>query len=261
MEQIIIKPLSRPKFSGISSHSKTFTVITGAQLDQTGLYKTGLTKEDEAKYESDLNLPKGTLSKRNSDFWGTLDIRLFNDKPTYFSIASPLDEIKYKVILQHSLIANNEMEILNNPMVGFYIEDLESKAKVEEIGLNLEFEAMQILMDSTIEDKRGLLKVYPNTKGVDTFSETMVKTELMKRVKENPKRFIELSQDPDLKVRILIEDLLNSGKLIKKGSFYNYEGEVIGSSIESAISYFKDLKNQSVKLVAEQDIKNSKKGK
>lgn len=260
MKELIIKPVSKAKFSGISAHSKTVTVITGAQLSvRTGLYKTGLTIEEEAKYEELLNLPKGTLGKRNADFWGTLEIRLFNDKPTYFTIVSPMDEIKAKVIMEHNLIANNELELTRNPKADFYIEDLESKAKVEEINLNTEFEAMEILMNTTIEEKRGLLKLYPNTKGVDTFSETLVKTELMKKLKEDPKRFIAFYKDPDLKVRILIEELLEAGKLTKKGSFYNYEGEVIGSSVESAIAFFKDLKNQSVKLVAEQDLKDNKK--
>lgn len=262
MKEIIIKPAGKAKFSGIASHSKTVTVLTGAQLSmRTGLYKTGLTVEEEAKYEVELNLPKGTLGKRNADFWGTLEIRLFNDKSTYFTIVSPMDEIKARVIMEHSEIANNALELAKMPRANFYIEDAEAQAKVEEVSINLEFEAMEILMSTTIEEKRGLLKLYPNTKGVDTFSETLVKTELMKRLKNDPKRFVEFSKDPDLKVRILIEDLLNSGKLIKKGSFYNYEGEVIGSSVEAAISFFKDLKNQSVKLVAEQDIKNDKKGK
>lgn len=261
-KQIVIKPIVKPRFSGISKHANTFTVLGSAQLSmKTGLYKTGLTLEEEGIYEEKLGLPKGTLNKRNADFWGTLDIRLFNDKPTYFTIISPMDEIKAKVIMEHSMVANNELEMYASPGAEFYIEDKESRAKLEEISIDLEFEAMQTLMNTTIEEKRGYLKLYPNTKGVDTFSETLVKTELMKKVKADPKRFLEFSKDPDLKVRILIEDLLEAGKLTKKGSFYNYEGEVIGNSIEAAINFFKDLKNQSVKLVAEQDIKNSKKSK
>lgn len=260
-KQLIIKPVVKPKFSGISKYAKTVTVLTGAQLSmKTGLYKTGLTNDQEDEYEKVLNLPKGSLNKR-APFWGELEIRLFNDKPTYFTIVSPMDEIRAAVLGAHTIVANNETDLQNNPMAEFYVEDLEGKAKVEEVGLNLEYEAMMILMESSAEDKKGLLKLYPNTKGVDTFSETLVKTELMKRVKDNPKRFIEFSKDPDLKVRILIEELLEAGKLTKKGSFYNYEGEVIGNSVEAAINFFKDLKNQSIKLVAEQDLKKTKKTK
>lgn len=257
--QIIIKPVVRPRFSGISKHANTATVYTGAQLSmKTGLYKTGLTNEEEAHYESVLNLPKGTLGKR-SPWWGELDIRLFNDKPTYFSIVSPLDELKEKVIREHSAIANNELELQKNPTAEFYIEDPEAKAKIEEVAIDLQFEANQILMDTTTDEKRGYLKLYGNGRGVDTFSERVVKTELFKKVNADPKRFIEMSSDPDIKVRILIEDLLNSGKLTKKGSFYNYEGEVIGNSVDAAISFFKDLRNQSVKIVAEQSVKKPKK--
>jgi len=259
-KQLIIKPIVKPKFSGISKHAKTFTVINGAQLDRTGLYKTGLTSEEEEKYEKELNLAKGTLNKRSS-FWAELDIRLFNDKITYFNIISPLDELKEKVIKNHSLIAPTELEIFKYPNAEFYIEDLEEKAKGEEISLNLEFEALQLLMETSIQEKRGILKVYSGAKGVDTFSETLVKTELMKKVKEDPKRFIEIMNDPDLKTRILIQELIELGKLTKKGTFYSYDGEVVGNSMDSLISFFKDLKNQSIRLIAEQSIKNNKKAK
>lgn len=258
---IIIKPVVKAKFSGISKHSGTTTVITGAQLSKkTGLYKTGLTIEEEAEYETKLSLTKGTLGKRSS-YWGDMSIRLFNDKATYITIVSPYDELLEKIIYEHSIVANNELELSKNSMCEFYIEDPEAKAKVEEIGIDLEVEANEILSDTTTDEKRGYLKLYPGTKGVDTFSERMVKTELYKKMKADPKKFIDFSKDPDLKVRILIEELLDAGKLVKKGSFYNYEGEVIGNSVEAAISFFKDLRNQSTKLVAEQSIKNTKKGK
>jgi co-chaperonin GroES (HSP10) len=47
-----IKPHVKAKFSGVSSLPKTRTVYTGAQLDHDGLYKTGLTSEQEKEYES-----------------------------------------------------------------------------------------------------------------------------------------------------------------------------------------------------------------
>lgn len=259
-KQIKIKPVTKSKFSGISFHSKTSTVINGAQLDKSGLYKTGLTQEEEKFYEEQLNLPKGNLNKRNEKFWGTLDIRLFNDKPTYFTIASPLDELKYKVILEHNFIANNELELVKNPMAQFYIEDIEAKAKLQEKGIKRKFEAMKILMDLTIEEKRGFLKLY-GVRGVDNVSETVVNANLYGEVEKDPDRFIDYAQDPDLKIKIMIENLLEQGMLKKKGAYYTYENETIGSSLDAAVEFFKDPKNQSVKIVMEQEAKNRKRGR
>ena len=47
----IIRPIKRNKFSGQSAYDKTTTVIAGAQLSINGLYKTGLTNNDETHYE------------------------------------------------------------------------------------------------------------------------------------------------------------------------------------------------------------------
>lgn len=259
-KQIIIRPVVKPKFSGISNHAKTVTVLTGAQIGMnTGLYKTGLTPEEETKYETELNLPKGTLGKRSS-FWGELEIRLFNDKPTYFTIVSPMDELKAKVIYEHSAIANNELELSKNPLAEFYIEDLESKAKLEEVKIDLTYEANQALMDTTIDEKRSYLRLY-NVKGVNNLSERVIKTELFKRVNADPAKFLNFVNNPDLSTMILIEELMEAGKITRKGSYYMYEKEVIGSSIEAAIAYFKDIKNQSLKIAMTQSLKDDKKKK
>ena len=43
--------------------------------------------------------------------------------------------------------------------------------------------------------------------------------------------------------------MLEAGTLKRKNSFYSFGEEVIGNSIESLISYFKDPKNQSIKKI------------
>lgn len=258
-KQIIIRPVVKPKFSGVSKHAKTVTVLTGAQMGTTtGLYKTGLTTDEETKYELELNLPKGTLGKRSS-FWGELEIRLFNDKPTYFSIVSPMDEIKAKVIYEHSAIANNELELSKNSLAEFYIEDLEAKAKLEEVKIDLTYEANQALMDTTTDEKRGYLRLYDGKKGIANLSERVVKTELFKKVNADPKRFLDYVNNPDISTMIMIEELMESGAVTRKGSYYMYEKEVIGSSIEAAIAFFKEAKNQSLKIAMKQSLKNDKK--
>ena len=55
-------------------------------------------------------------------------------------------------------------------------------------------------------------------------------------------------KDKNLKIRVMVEDLLEKGLLTKKSNYYVYEGESLGSSIEGVISFFNDPKNQSVKI-------------
>lgn len=264
LKEYIIKPVVKAKFSGISAHSKTKTVYTGAQMNSSGEYKTGLTKEEERKFEQELGLPVNTLDKKNKNFWAFLEIRLNNDKETRFSVTSAMDVIKFKTLTERSNVAKSELEIRKNPNVEFYIEDKEAKAKVIELQANIELEALEAFSDTTIEEKRGLLKILVGKdknplRGIDNLSETIVKAELYKKIKENPKLFLELTKDEDINIRILIENLLEKGMLTKKQNYYVYEGESLGSSIEGVIEFFKDPRKQSVKIAMGQDLKNKNK--
>lgn len=260
VKTIVIKPVVKAKFAGISAHSNTKTALEGAQLGKSG-YKTGLSKEDEKYYEDALNKPKGFFSKDNKEFWATvLNLSLPNDKAYYFTVDSLMDEIKYKVLLQHSAVANNELELALNPQALFYIEDKEAKAKVEEVAIDFLMEAQEAFMDLTTDEKKGYLKLY-GKKGVENLSDRIIKTELFKEVNKDAKKFLELTKNPDIKLRIEIEEMLEAGTLVKKGAYYNFENEVIGNSVDAVISFFKDLKNQSLKIAATNATNKVKKGK
>tara|TARA_R110000868_G_scaffold63178_6_gene190423 strand:- start:2999 stop:3796 length:798 start_codon:yes stop_codon:yes gene_type:complete len=257
---IAIKPVIKSKFSGLSSYSNTKTTFEGAQLGLSG-YKTGLSKKDEEYFEAELGKPKGFFGKDNSVFWGSmLQLSLPNDKTFYFAVNSVMDELKLRVIMERSDIANNELELARNPQILFYIVDEEAKAKMEEVVIDSKMEAQEAFSDLTIDEKKGYLKLY-GKKGVDDLSDRMIKTELFKEVDKDSKKFLKLTQNPDIKLMISIQDMLEQGTLVKKNNYYNFENEVIGNSIDSVISYFKDIKNQSMKIAAEQVTKNSKKGK
>lgn len=258
--QIVIKPIARPEFSGINAHAKTSITMEGAQLDKTGSYKTGLSTQEEVAFAEELGLPKGTLNRRNEKFWGTLTVRLFRDKPTYFEVVSLMDEIKLRTLLERNTIANSELEIKKNAYAQFYIEDAEAKAKVEEVIMDHLFTAVEAFSNMTSDERRGYLKLY-GKKGVNELSDIVAKTMLYKEVNADPEKFSKLVKDPDVQVRISIEEMIEKGLLKKNGQYYRYEDEVIGNSVDAVISFFKDLKNQSLKITMETEAKKTKKSK
>ncbi len=267
VKQIVIKPVVKSKFAGLSSYSNTRTSLEGAQLGSSG-YKTGLSKKEEQEFEEALSLKKGELAKSNGTFWGSvLNISFPNDKAYYMTIDpdNVMDVIKYKVLLNHSRVANNEVEMLSNPMVEFYIEDNEAKAKIEEVQINYKMEAGEEFSKLTGEDKKGILKLY-GKKGVNDLSDLVIKTKLYKEMETNPNKFLQLVRDKDIKLRIEIEEMLEAGVLSKKGQYYVFnnstnlgEPEVIGSSIDEVVGYFKDYKNQSIKIAAKVATKDKQK--
>lgn len=258
--QYVIRPIIRNKFSGQSYYNKTLTVIMGAQLSNTGLYKTGLSTEDEAYFEKELNLPKGTLSKRNADFWGDMEVRLRNDKLTIFNIVNAYDELKFRMLQEHDWIANTEHDVPGNSTARFYIYDPEAASKIEAAKMEFEFAAIEAFTAASIEEKRGLLRIF-GKRGVDTMSETMVKAELYKEVKKDPKEFLRLIKAKDTPTRALLEALIEKEVIRKKGTYF-YNGEdLLGSSTDEVVSYLSDLKNQAVRIALENKLKPSKKVK
>lgn len=260
IKQYVIRPIIRNKFSGQSYYNKTYTVIMGAQLGKTGIYKTGLTSSEEAHYEQLMNLPKGTLNKRNTDFWGDLEVRLKNDGITIMNIVTPLDEVKHRMLLEHDLIANSEHDVAGNSTAKFYIYDPEAASKIEAVKMEFEFAAMEAFHNATIEEKRNLLRVYGKS-GVDNMSETMVKAELYKFVKNDFKEFIRLTKSKETPVKALLQNLIEKQIIRKKGNYF-YNGEdLLGSSTDEVVAYLTDIKNQSVRLALEGKLKPSKKSK
>ena len=258
-KQYIIKPVVKNRFAGVSSHSKARVSIEGAQLGMSG-YKTGLTVAEQAEFEEALGLPARTLNKNNKEFWSTvLEMSLPRDKQYFFNVGSPMDALKFKVLSQRDDIAVSEMELPSKPNALFYIVDEEAKAKINEKKMNVEFEALEFIMEATAEEKKGFAKLF-GKKGVEELSEKVIKTFLYEKAKESPDLFLTMTKNnPDMKTKILIAEMLENGILTKKGSFYNYQGEVVGNSIDAVISFLKDPKNQSISITAKQIVKNVKK--
>jgi len=186
-----------------------------------------------------------------------MEVRLRNDKLTIFNIVNAYDELKFRMLQQHDWIANTEHDVAGNSTARFYIYDPEAASKIEDAKMEFEFAAIEAFSNATVEERKGLLRIY-GKKGVDLMSETMVKTELYKQVKLDPKEFIRLATAKDTPVRALIEALMEKGILKKKGTYF-YNGEdLLGSSTDEVVSYLSDLKNQAVKLALEGKLKPKK---
>lgn len=257
-KEVIIRTVNRTKFSGISYHSGTGTSITGAQLGKQG-YKTGLTREEQVKYCKELGLPEGTLASSNGKFWGELlNIRLAHNKPYTFTVDSLMDKIKLGALLENNIIAKTLNDL--NTKTEFYIEDKEALAVIEEVKITLQMDALETMRKLSPAKKKGFLKLY-GRKALADASESLVSTELFKEVNKDPKKFMGYHDNKDIDLRISIEEMLESGILIKKGYFYHYAEETIGNSMDSVIAFFKDPKNQAILLAAKGDkqVKQTKK--
>lgn len=247
-ESVKIKSAAKAGFFGISSYAKSTTTL-GCEISKHG-FKTGLTEEEERHYEKELDLKEGTLSK-HSKWWGDVfniehAIRLNNTKETELILDNPINQLKYKVLLESSKIANTEIE-KRKPEVLFYIDDQESKAKAELETFNYEFEGMGLIHKLSPEEKRGKLRLF-GKQGLDTMSETMLNAQLVGELKKDPKSFVETLTDINVETKAFIVELVEKKLLTRKGNYYLHGDDTIANSTEECVEYFNNPRNQTVKL-------------
>jgi hypothetical protein len=257
-----IKRIPRAGYFGISSYAKSVTTL-GAPYDKKGGFKTGLTKSEEEHYEKLLNLKPGDLN-RHSKWWSETfniehAIRLHNTKTNELVLDNPINQIKYKVMLAADKVANSEIE-KNNPNALFFIDNEEAKAKAELETFNFEYEGMKLIMKCSPEEKRANLRLFGKA-GIDLMSEDSASSQLYLELKRDPKNFFNIMTDSDLKTKAFIKEL-EEKKLIKRmGNYYKHGDDTIANSTEECVEFFKNPKNQSVKLVLETRLNKLNKGK
>ena len=260
-EVVRIKSAAKTGYFGISSYAKSVTTL-GCEMSLKGSWKTGLTPEEEAYYETELKLEKGTLNKHSKWWSDVFNVehapRLHNTKATELMLDNPLNQIKYKVLLASSKVANTEIE-KKKPNVIFYIDDAEAKAKSEIESFNYEFEGMGAIHKMSPEEKRGALRLFGHS-GIDTMTETMLNAKLVGELKKDPKSFVETLNDKDLSIKAFIKELVEKRLITRKGNYYLHGDDTIANSTEECVQYFNDIKNQSVKLTLQTRLNKLKKG-
>lgn len=259
VKAIKIRRIPRPGFFNIASFSKSVITI-GAELNEKG-FNTGLTSSDVDHYEKEMQLPAGTL-KPHSKWWSEVfnvehPLRLRADKANTLYLDSPINEIRYKVALASSKIANSESE-KTLPGAIFYIDDAESKAKKEMEIINFEFEGIKLIMKCSAEEKRGNLRLF-GKKGTELMSEDVLNSELAKEMKKDPKNFFDIMTDKDVRTKALLKDLEEKSIIRRTGNTYKYEDDIIGASTTEAVEYLNDIKNQNIRLILEGKLKKLKK--
>jgi len=256
-EEVEIRRVMRPGYFGITSFGKSITRI-GCPISERG-HKTGLTEVEEAYYENILNLKAGELNK-HSKWWDEVfnvehALRLNNSKTNKLILDNPINQIRYKVLLASNKIANSEIE--KNPDSEFYIDNKELKAKAENQSFEYEFEGMEKILQMSSEDRKNALRLFGKDK-MDSMSELVLKSELGKQLKKDPKRFVEILSDVDLNTKAWIYELVEKNLLKRDKNGFKHNDTPLGSSIETTVEYFNDPKHQDVKIILNSELKKLK---
>lgn len=254
-KEVLIQSLDRVQFSGISKYPRSVTTLT-TELGPDGLYKTGLTEEEERKYEKLLGLKDGELSRR-SEWWGSLSISIRNRKLT-LSLEHPINYLKYKVLLESTKVANSVGEKNKWPDAMFVLYDEEENAKRENVSFNVKKKAYVELDKLSLAQKRGILKIFGKRKP-ETVSEEVIDNTISHIVESEPERFLTVAADKKLDKRIFVEDCIAEGIIHKTNNYFKNGDDPIGTDFEEVIDYLDDPENQNVYIGLKNKLKTKRK--
>jgi len=215
------------------------------QADSSGFPVTGLTEEDERLFETKLNLPAGTLSRYNKDYWASYRIKIHKDGMT-LNKKNPKEALTIKVLEAHQLVANSEAEKKDSPFAEYVLTSQEQEAKVESKKVQEKRKAYKVFGGMNTEDMAAYLKVTGKRPSKDA-STDWLEAEIGKIIDVDPLGFVAVMEDPNFRTKLFIDNCLSANALVKSGSKYMLKGgDIIGYSIEDTIAYLKAPENQEV---------------
>ena len=210
---------------------------------RSGSIYTGLTPEDETKFEKALGLETGTLAK-GSPYWTNFCVKI-GSRPMLLDDQYPRQEMIIKFLSGHKRVATS-LDLFDAGK-DYLLINREAEAIEQNKTNKLRREAIKEFDKLSLDQMRKCLRLF----GVksDNMSNELVESTLFALVDKNPNKFFTKWIDNKSKeTEFIIEEAIAKGVIRKEHTQYYYGTEMFADSIESAIAYLDSKKNQDLKL-------------
>ncbi len=245
-----LKIKKKNPWAGLIKYKSCFDYIA-PYFTRSGSIYTGLTPEEERRFEKELGYTEGTLSKE-SDFWKTFVVKV-GARGLLLDDQYPRQEMIIKFLSNHKRVATS----LNKLDAGkdYLLINRQAEA-IEQNRINkLRRDAIKEFDKLSLDQMRKCLRIL----GIksDNLSNELVESTLFNMVDKNPKSFFnKWVNNKQKETEFLLEDAIAKGIIRKDRTQYYYGSELIADSQQDAISYLDAKKNQDLKLSIMNQISN-----
>lgn len=245
-----LKIKKKNPWAGLIKYKSCFDYIA-PYFTRSGSIYTGLTPEEERRFEKELGYTEGTLSKE-SDFWKTFVVKV-GARGLLLDDQYPRQEMIIKFLSNHKRVATS----LNKLDAGkdYLLINRQAEA-IEQNRINkLRRDAIKEFDKLSLDQMRKCLRIL----GIksDNLSNELVESTLFNMVDKNPKSFFnKWVNNKQKETEFLLEDAIAKGIIRKDRTQYYYGSELIADSQQDAISYLDAKKNQDLKLSITNQISN-----
>lgn len=236
--KVILRHKKAHPWAGINKYRSCKDHI-GTYYTRSGSIYTGLSKNDEERLSKAL---KQDLSP-NSSFWDTFAIRIGSDE-VIINTSDPLGELQYLFLRNHKRV----QEGINNhkATANYILINTEDEARQYNLVHQTRRKALKELDKLSINDMRKCLRILGH-KSDDTSNE-VVEFKLAEIVENDPNRFLTLwVENKDRETQFLIEQAISKNIIRRTKNMYKYGSDVIANSLDEAIRFLEDKKNQEIK--------------
>ena len=245
-----LKIKKKQPWAGLIKYKACFDYIS-PYFTRSGSLYTGLTPEDETKYEKALGLAEGTLAK-SSPYWTTFCVKV-GARGVILDDSIPRQEMIIKFLSGHKRVATSLEKFTAGK--DYLLINRQAEA-IEQNRLNKQRrDAIKEFDKLSLDQMRKALRIL----GVksDTMSNELVESTLFNLVDKQPQKFFEKWVNNKSKdTEFILEDAISKGIIRKSKTQYYYGTELFADSLQDAIAYLDSKKNQDLKLSIINQIEN-----
>ena len=245
-----LKLRKKNPWAGLVKYKNCFDYIA-PYLTRSGSIYTGLTPEDERRFEKELGYAEGTLAK-SSPFWQNFTVKI-GAKTLILDDSFPRQEMIIKFLSGHKREATSLDKL--NAGKDYLLINRQAEA-IEQNKVNkLRREALKAFDKLTLDDMRKCLRIF----GVNAaeLSNELVESTLFGIVDKKPQQFFDKWVDNKSKeTEFLIEEAIAKGVIRKDRTQYYYGTEMLADSLQDCIAYLDAKKNQDLKLSIINQVEN-----
>ena len=232
-------------------------------------YKNVLTNDEKDYLEYVMGLRPNALSvyQVQDNYWRSAKVVL-KKGDNFFDLSNPHDYIAYKILLLNPDEIAPSLDVYqSSPKVTHLFYILKEGEEVKKASSNLSISTQAYILFGSIKDSIKKLRIVTEimegrslTKDV---KEDILFATLEKHLKNNPKMFIQVVEDPYLDTKIIIRDGVDLGLINRVGDFFYLKADnrpmcksdgVQDPTLKSACEFLNNPRNQEIKLSLEAHI-------
>lgn len=245
-----LKIKKKNPWAGLIKYKSCYDYIA-PYFTRSGSIYTGLTPEDEERFEKALGYAEGTLAK-SSPFWNTFCIKV-GSRSLLLDDSFPRQEMMIKFLTGHKRVATSLDKL--NAGKDYLLINRQAEAIQQNKINKLRRDAIKEFDKLSIDQMRKCLRILGVSS--NTLSNELVESTLFNLVDKNPQNFFtKWVNNKQKETEFILETAIAKGIIRKDRTQYYYGSEMFADSLQDAISYLDAKKNQDLKLSIINQIEN-----